>query len=45
MASCQKRMDAILEKLASKRECSVDPFGVNHWGIWFCDEAVLPIAG
>ncbi len=30
MTSCQKRMDAILEKLASKRECSVDSFEVKE---------------
>ena len=30
MASCQKRMDAILEKLAGKRECPVDSFEVKE---------------
>lgn len=29
-ASYQKRMDVILEKLAGKRECSVDPFEVKE---------------
>ena len=28
--SCQKRMDAILEKLASKRNCSIDSFEVKE---------------